>query len=157
MEPENERFVALMKTAEWSSAETARRLHMSRGGVSQIINGHVRPSPQTLALLIRVVAEHKPDALTPSRYPTSEERVEGSDLPAVRAAADQLRELHATDPAAFTAAANVIETIYRKTPAASSKTKAVAKALAETAASKVRAASPAPARKPKADDANAKK
>lgn len=146
-----------MEAAGWNQAETARRLHMSSGGVNQIVKGGVRPSAQTLALLMRVVAEHRPDALAPTRYPLTPEGLAAPDSPEVRNASDQLRELHAEDPDAFKAAASVIETFYRKQPKASSKAKAAAKSLAETAASKVRAASPAPARKPKADDATSKK
>lgn len=52
-----------MEKCGWSQAEVARRLHMTRGGVSQIVGGSVRPSYQTLALLKRIVAEEKPEVL----------------------------------------------------------------------------------------------
>jgi transcriptional regulator with XRE-family HTH domain len=40
-----------MQTAGWSQAETARRLHITPGAVSQICNGKTQPRAATLNLL----------------------------------------------------------------------------------------------------------
>src|SRR2546422_5772741 len=63
MEPENKEFVRLMKAAGWSQNETARRLQMTGGGVSQICTGKVRPSKGRLNLLRLLVEREKPGAL----------------------------------------------------------------------------------------------
>jgi transcriptional regulator with XRE-family HTH domain len=135
VEPENKRFVELMETVGWTQAETARRLHMSSGGVNQIVKGTVRPSPQTLALLVRVVADEKPDVLAPAR-----EGAAGSDPPELREKFDQLRDLHENDPAAFQVAAGVLDQF-------SSKIKDSALRAAKNAAAKVERDSPGPKRK----------
>ena len=44
-------FVQLMQSAGWSQAETARRLHITPGAVSQICNGKTQPRDATLNLL----------------------------------------------------------------------------------------------------------
>jgi transcriptional regulator with XRE-family HTH domain len=51
MDAKNREFIGLVKAAGWSQAETARRLHITPGAVSQIFNGRTRPHPATLNLL----------------------------------------------------------------------------------------------------------
>ncbi len=57
LEPENREFVRLMKAAGWSQNETARRLQMTGGGVSQICTGKIRPSKGRLSLLRLLVEQ----------------------------------------------------------------------------------------------------
>jgi transcriptional regulator with XRE-family HTH domain len=52
---ETKEFLRLMETSGWSQAEVARQLHMTSGGVSQIVNGQVRPSATTLRLFRLII------------------------------------------------------------------------------------------------------
>jgi transcriptional regulator with XRE-family HTH domain len=63
LEPENREFVRLMKAAGWSQNETARRLQMTGGGVSQICNGKIRPSKGRLNLLQLLVERERPGTM----------------------------------------------------------------------------------------------
>ena len=45
------KFVRLIQQAGWSQAETARRLHITPGAVSQICTGRTQPRTATLNLL----------------------------------------------------------------------------------------------------------
>ena len=63
MEHLNKEFIRLMKAAGWSQNETARRLHMTGGGVSQICTGRVRPSKGRLNLLKLLVEKENPEAV----------------------------------------------------------------------------------------------
>src|SRR5215471_11479308 len=63
MEALNKEFIRLMKAAGWSQNETARRLRMTGGGVSQICTGRVRPSRGRLDLLKLLVEEQNPGAV----------------------------------------------------------------------------------------------
>ena len=56
-------FVSLMKAAGWSQAETARRLQITPGAVSQICNGKTVPRPATLNLMKLLIGKENPNAL----------------------------------------------------------------------------------------------
>ena len=56
-------FVSLMKAAGWSQAETARRLQITPGAVSQICNGKTVPRPAIINLLRLLIAHENPEAL----------------------------------------------------------------------------------------------
>jgi len=64
MDTLNKEFVRLMTDVGWSQNETARRLHMTGGGVSQICTGRVRPSMGRLDLLRMLVEKENPEAVT---------------------------------------------------------------------------------------------
>jgi len=63
MDALNKEFIRLMKAVGWSQNETARRLHMTGGGVSQICTGRVRPSKGRLNLLQLLVERENPEAV----------------------------------------------------------------------------------------------
>jgi transcriptional regulator with XRE-family HTH domain len=51
MKSKAQEFVRFMELAGWSQAETARRLNLTPGAVSQICNGKTEPRQATLNLL----------------------------------------------------------------------------------------------------------
>jgi transcriptional regulator with XRE-family HTH domain len=57
MKKESREFVRLLKTANWSQADAARKLQITPGAVSQICSGTTRPRPVTLKLLRVLVAQ----------------------------------------------------------------------------------------------------
>ena len=64
MKKESREFVRLLKIANWSQADAARKLQITPGAVSQICSGTTRPRAVTLKLL-RVLVAQKQDATQP--------------------------------------------------------------------------------------------
>lgn len=71
MQSKNEEFVALMKAAGWSQAETARRLHASLAAVSQFVNGHAVPARSTLSLLKLLLVRSQRDGIKVKEEPSA--------------------------------------------------------------------------------------
>jgi predicted XRE-type DNA-binding protein len=137
---EKQEFKDLLSQSGLKPAEVARRLHCSRAHVSNICNFEMSTKPsdrllKDMRLIVRgeLADEHM------EGMPRNDEPLE------LRDRMERLRELHSNDPAAFKAAASVIDQF-------SSKADAARRSLVKNAASKAKRVSPAPTPKPKADE-----
>ena len=95
MKAENVEFIALWKATNWSQAETARRLDLSRSAVGKFIKGVVTPSAQTLKYFKMILVTDMPGALTGASAALNEGEMAMSDWEKKLFA--ELRGLHAHD------------------------------------------------------------
>lgn len=62
-------FIALVRSAGWSPAQTARVLHLSKASVSRILSGQQTPRSHTLEALRNAVATHNKKIFAPLEAP----------------------------------------------------------------------------------------
>ena len=94
MDPRTVEFIRLVAIAGWSQAETARRLNITPGAVSQFFSGRIRPKQSLLNFLKLQIPEpsriQKPPANQPVKSPTNWEK---ELLACVRKLSDSQRQL----------------------------------------------------------------
>jgi transcriptional regulator with XRE-family HTH domain len=54
-------FIRLFEASGWTQAEVARKLHITRGAVSQLCSGQTRPHERTLDLFRIALSRIKPE------------------------------------------------------------------------------------------------
>lgn len=101
-----------MDAAGWSQAESSRRLELTTGAISQLYNGLIRPSRQTIKLMKLMIASENPEAIT-AEEKSSLETPNALRSP-VDTSCDQLKFIHRHDKPAYKSIDSMIKICYTR-------------------------------------------